>query len=61
MIEKFKAYIKSWWKQHIVDDEPTEQLICCKVCEGKGYHKLSCPNNTKKPVKINVDIKPKQR
>ena len=32
----------------------------CKVCKGKGYHKLSCPNNNKKPIKIGVDIKPKQ-
>ena len=33
----------------------------CKVCKGKGYHKLSCPNNDKKPIKIGVDIKPKQK
>ena len=32
----------------------------CKVCESKGYHKLSCPNNDKKPIKISVDIKPNQ-
>jgi len=32
-----------------------------KPKQGKGYHKLSCPNNDKKPVKIGVDIKPKQR
>lgn len=29
----------------------------CKICGGKGTHKLSCPNNPNKPVKINVDIK----
>ena len=29
----------------------------CKVCKGKGYHKLSCPNNDKKPIKIGVEMK----
>lgn len=26
----------------------------CKVCGGKEYHKLSCPNNTNRPKKINM-------
>ena len=39
----------------------TKKMSECKVCKGKGYHKLSCPNNDKKPIKIGVDIKPKQR
>ena len=33
----------------------------CKVCDGEGYHKLSCSNNVNRPRKINVDTKPKQR
>jgi len=41
--------------------EHLKELKGCKVCKGKGYHKLSCPNNDKKPIKIGVDIKPKQR
>ena len=28
----------------------------CKVCKGKGYHKLSCPNNDKKPIKEKKEI-----
>ena len=27
----------------------------CKVCDGEGYHKLSCSNNVNRPKKINVD------
>lgn len=38
-----------------------DELCDCKMCNGKGYHKLSCPNNVKKPVKINVDIKSKNK
>ena len=30
----------------------------CKVCKGKGYHKLSCPNNDNKQVKIGVVMLP---
>jgi hypothetical protein len=32
----------------------------CKICGGKGYHKLSCPNNVNRPKEINIE-KPKQR
>lgn len=32
----------------------------CKICGGKGYHKLSCPNNVNRPKEINLE-KPKQR
>ncbi len=32
----------------------------CKICEGKDYHKLSCPNNVNRPKEINLE-KPKQR
>lgn len=31
----------------------------CEICGGKRTHKLSCPNNSTKPIKINVDVKPK--
>jgi len=34
-----------------------DELCNCKMCNGKGYHKLSCPSNAKKPVKTNVNIK----
>jgi len=36
----------------------TELKYKCSVCMlYDNKHKLSCPNNVKRPVKINVDVK----
>tara|TARA_B110000858_G_scaffold110418_1_gene126230 strand:- start:15585 stop:15806 length:222 start_codon:yes stop_codon:yes gene_type:complete len=38
-----------------------DELCDCKMCNGKGYHKLSCPNSVKRPVKIGIEIKSKNK
>jgi len=38
------------------DDIRKELKPKCKVCGGKGYHKLSCPNNKDGRVNIYVEM-----